>query len=111
MNMFMLLRKTPGPAPRALQVAGALALAVGVARLSAPLMVELLSWDSSPTLRKDQQVLWFWITFPVAAVASLLGTWVGTLTASDGRPLPGWRAGKWGVAVGVGLGILLLPLG
>jgi hypothetical protein len=95
----------------AVLVAGALALAVGIAGLSAPLLVELLSWDSDPALRRGQAVTWFWVTLPVAAGTALLGIWIGSLIASDGLPLPGWRAWKWGAAAGLALGIVLLPLG
>lgn len=87
------------------------AVAVLVAMLFAPVAAELLSWDSSPALRQGQAVMWFWIAFPVAAVASLLGTWLGIRIVPDGRPFPGWRAGKWGAAVGIVLGVVLLPLG
>jgi hypothetical protein len=81
----------------------ALLLAVGIAGLSALALDELLVGDQLATC--------FWIALPVAAVASLLGAWVGGTVASGGRSLPGWRGAKWGAAAGLGLAVLLLPLG
>ena|SRR5687767_5982993 len=112
-----------GRPARNLSLAAALgiAIAAGTGLLYSPMLVHFFSWDSSPSIRRDQERRALWMTIPAALVSAAAGGWIGIRIAAGRRPLPGWRAawisaGAW-IAAGIlfalptrGLSLFLTPL-